>query len=209
MSLINDALKRARDAQAQAPPPPPSTPEFRPVEPAQMIKHGPSLTLIVTACIALILAGLLMWQWLSKSPPTNSVAAKTAPAGPSAAPTTTTANMPAPTSVSAPAKAPQPPPPTEANLVANVTPVSEISTSAIPAVQQSAPVPVPVIEPAPKPAPPRLQAIVFRRTRPSAMISGKTLFVGDKFGDLRVVAISADSATLVGGGQTNVLILPQ
>jgi len=82
-------------------------------------------------------------------------------------------------------------------------------TGAEAAVQQSAPVSVPVIEPAPKPAPPRLQAIVFRRTRPSAMISGKTLFVGDKFGDLRVVAISPDSATLVGGGQTNVLILPQ
>jgi hypothetical protein len=41
------------------------------------------------------------------------------------------------------------------------------------------------------------------------MISGKTLFVGDKLGDLRVVAIDKESATLVGGGQTNVLSLPE
>jgi hypothetical protein len=211
MSLINDALKRARDAQAQAPPPPPaSTPEFRPVEPAQMVRPGPSLTLIVTACIALILGGLLMWQWLSKSPPTKPVPAKAAPAEAPSLPPTTTANASMPPPASVPTKTPQPPPPIQANLVANAAPpTSEISTSAIAAVQQSAPLSVPVIEPAPKLTPPRLQAIVYRRTRPSAMISGKTLFVGDKFGDLRVVAISADSATLVGGGQTNVLILPQ
>jgi hypothetical protein len=41
------------------------------------------------------------------------------------------------------------------------------------------------------------------------MIGGKTLFVGDKLGDLRVVAIDKESATLVGAGQTNVLSLPE
>jgi hypothetical protein len=210
MSLINDALKRAREAQAQAPPPPASNLEFRPVEPAQLVKHGPSLTLIATACLALILGGLLMWQWLGKSNATKPVVAKAAPAVQPAPPPTTTAPMPTPPPVSAPAQAPQPPAIPETKLVASApAPASEISTSAIPAVQPGAPVPVAVIEPPSKPAPPRLQAIVFRRTRPSAMISGKTLFVGDKFGDFRVVAISEDSATLVGGGQTNVLVLPQ
>jgi hypothetical protein len=63
--------------------------------------------------------------------------------------------------------------------------------------------------PPPKPAPLRLQAIIFSPKRPSAMISGKTLFVGDKLGDLRVVAIDQDSATLAGAGQTNVLSLPE
>ena len=61
----------------------------------------------------------------------------------------------------------------------------------------------------PKPAPLRLQAIVFNPRRPSAMVSGKTLFVGDKLGDLRVVSISKDSAILVGGGQTNILTLSE
>jgi hypothetical protein len=63
--------------------------------------------------------------------------------------------------------------------------------------------------PPPKPAPLRLQAIVFNPSRPSAMVSGKTLFIGDKLGEFRVVAIDQESATLVGGGQTNVLSLPE
>ncbi len=41
------------------------------------------------------------------------------------------------------------------------------------------------------------------------MISGKTLFIGDKLGELRLVAIDPQSATLIGSGQTNVLTLPQ
>jgi hypothetical protein len=61
----------------------------------------------------------------------------------------------------------------------------------------------------PKPAPLRLQAIIFTPRRPSAMISGRTLFIGDKLGDLRVVAIGKDSATLAGAGQTNILSLPE
>jgi hypothetical protein len=65
------------------------------------------------------------------------------------------------------------------------------------------------ITPPPKPAPLRLQAIIFNPKRPSALISGKTLFIGDKLGDSRVVAIDQDSATLVGGGKTNVLSLPE
>ena len=61
----------------------------------------------------------------------------------------------------------------------------------------------------PKPAPLRLQGIFFHPKRPSAIISGKTVFIGDKVGDLRVVAIEPDGATLVGAGQTNVLSLSQ
>ena len=41
------------------------------------------------------------------------------------------------------------------------------------------------------------------------MISGKTLFVGDKLGALRVAAIDHESATLVGAGQTNILSLAE
>jgi hypothetical protein len=59
------------------------------------------------------------------------------------------------------------------------------------------------------PAPLRLQAIIFNPRRPSAMISGKTLFIGDKLGDLRVAAISKESAILVGAGKTNVLTLAE
>jgi hypothetical protein len=41
------------------------------------------------------------------------------------------------------------------------------------------------------------------------MISGKTLFVGDKLGDLRVMAIDRQSITLAGAGQTNILSLSE
>ena len=61
----------------------------------------------------------------------------------------------------------------------------------------------------PKPAPLRLQAIVYNPKRPSVLISGKTLFIGDKLGDLRVAAIDQESATLVGVDQTNVFSLPK
>jgi hypothetical protein len=66
-----------------------------------------------------------------------------------------------------------------------------------------------VIQAPPKPAPLRLQGIVFNPASPSAMISGKTVFVGDKLGEMRVVAINQLSATLVGNGETNVLTLAQ
>jgi len=60
-----------------------------------------------------------------------------------------------------------------------------------------------------KPAPLKLQGIVFNPNRPSAVINGRTLFIGDKIRDMRVVAITPDSATLAGGGHTNVLSLAE
>jgi hypothetical protein len=62
---------------------------------------------------------------------------------------------------------------------------------------------------APKLAPLKLQGITYDRRRPSAVISGRTVFVGDRLRDMRVVSIQADSATLVGQGRTNVLSLAE
>jgi hypothetical protein len=39
------------------------------------------------------------------------------------------------------------------------------------------------------------------------MILGQTLFIGERIGDWKLVAVGRDSATLVAGGQTNVLRL--
>jgi hypothetical protein len=58
---------------------------------------------------------------------------------------------------------------------------------------------------APKTSLPRLQGIFFHATRPSAIMNGKSVFVGDKVGEFRVTAITRDSATVVGAGQTNIL----
>jgi hypothetical protein len=61
----------------------------------------------------------------------------------------------------------------------------------------------------PKPAPLTLQGIVFNPRRPSVVINGKTLFVGDRIGQFRVAAIRPDSATLVASGRTNLLSMEQ
>jgi hypothetical protein len=77
-----------------------------------------------------------------------------------------------------------------------------------PAKPDSTPSPATPAAPAPSgPRPIRLQGIVYDPSRPSAMINGKTLFVGDRLGAMQVVAIDRNSATLVGGGQTNLLTL--
>jgi hypothetical protein len=56
----------------------------------------------------------------------------------------------------------------------------------------------------PKPPPLKLQGIVFSK-RPSAVINGKTFFVGDRLREFRVVAITPETAILTSGGRTNVL----
>jgi hypothetical protein len=61
----------------------------------------------------------------------------------------------------------------------------------------------------PKPAPLRLQGIVFNPSHPSALINGKTVYIGDKVGGFQVSEISQNSATLINAGQTNLLELAQ
>ena len=54
---------------------------------------------------------------------------------------------------------------------------------------------------------PKLQAIVFNSSRPSAIINKKTVFVGSHVADFRVASITVDSVTLINESQTNVLTL--
>jgi len=58
-----------------------------------------------------------------------------------------------------------------------------------------------------QPPGPRLQGILFAATRPCAIVSGKTVFVGDHVGGFRVAAILKDSVTLQSETETNVLSL--
>jgi hypothetical protein len=209
MSLINDALRRAKDTQQEAPLPP--TPElpFRPVEPArQSARRGPGLLRPGALAVVALVALLFAWQWAQKHDSTGSIEvnARTARIA-NAIPAPTSAAKPIP--AAQPASLPSPATGTSANLAADTTPAATEAPLADPeksevtnAAAMTQPTP-------PKPAPLRLQAIVFNPKRPSAMISGKTLFVGDKLGALRVVAIGRENATLVGAGQTNVLSLAQ
>ena len=212
MSLINDALKRAKEAQQQAPPPPSTQMQFRPVEPAQRARHGLGLLVPAALAVVALLALIFVWQWAQAR---TAAEPREARALPRPAPSLRTRSP----AVAAPAAQPSPPAqpsprPDAVTDVANLLPVTSSTTPASPPLAQeqesndtnSAAIAPP---PPPKPAPLRLQAIVFNPKRPSVLINGKTLFIGDKLGDARVVAIDQESATLVGAGKTNVLTLAE
>jgi hypothetical protein len=204
MSLINDALKRANAAQQQTTPPP--IPRLQPAESSQYARH--SVGLMVPAALVLIaLVGLfLVWQRAEHARLVQAVAASrlnvaagdgnpegSSPMATNALPAAITNVSPQPGETPAPASAPAP------------APQAPGATASVGGVTNSVAAPPPPS----KPAPPRLQAIFFTPPSPSVMIGGKTLLVGDRLGELRVVAITQDSATLAGAGQTNVLRLPE
>jgi hypothetical protein len=229
MSLVNDALKRAKAAQQQrqqsaAADLPPL--HFRPAEHSpESVRRAGLLMPILLAAVAL--AGLfLVWQTYQRShqsPVVTVAAASPQPPEPASA----VPGTPAPAPASAPAPSPAPlgsassapgsgsatstPPgasaavPAPAISAPDAAPEPATNSSSSPAPATS-PSPAPIAEP-PKPAPPRLQAIVYSPTRPSALIGGRTLFLGDHIGDQRVQQITQDTVTLVGNGQTNVLTL--
>jgi hypothetical protein len=217
MSMINDALRRAQAAQPQPPPPPMAPVPPRPVEPAQHARHNLGLMVPVSLAMVALFALLFVWQWAQRArhatelQEARALVAPTAPA--TIAPESTT------TVPEAPASAPQPTPvpPPQANPALDTTGADEVPAATPPKPpppsltrkdESELTQPAAIAAPVPKPTPLRLQAIVFNPKRPSALINSKTLFVGDKLGDARVVAIGKNSATLVGGGRTNVLILP-
>jgi hypothetical protein len=176
MSLINDALKRAKQAQRDSPNAPQSRVQFRPVEPGQQsLKKNHTAIWIALVIIAGLIIGFVVRQLTRENnttTPKEVKAREIVPAKP----------VPQENSPSAPGGA----------------------STAKSGAQEAAPA-IPIYqEPMPTP---KLQAVVSDPKRPSAIISGKSVFVGDKYGDLRVVAISQEGVKLVGGGQTNVLVL--
>ena len=197
MSLINDALKRAKQAQEQAPPPSTPGPQFRPAEPAQFARHGVGFMLPVGLALVALLTLLLVWQ-LSR----NHDSVRALQAGPPAA---SPAAPPATPMVAAPPATPPASPVTEPAATAPSAPatpaaaVAETSSTNSPAPAEISP---------PKPPPLRLQAVVLDPKRPSALVNGKTLFLGDRIGAFRLMALDQESATLVSQEETNVLSLP-
>ena len=217
MSLINDALRRAKDAQQEAPLPPSHDLPYRPVEPAQQsARRGPGLLRPCALAAVALVALLFAWQWVQKHDSTGSIEANARTARivnaipappPASAPALASAAQPNP--AVQPASLPSPATGAAATLAADTTSTATEAPLADPEEGQVTNTTAMTPPPPPKPVPLRLQAIVFNPKRPSAMVSGKTLFVGDKLGSLRVVAIDRESATLVGAGQTNVLSLAQ
>jgi hypothetical protein len=230
MSLVNEALKRAKQAQPPPSLPPSAGPQLRPVEPAQQCLRGVGLALPVLCALAAMLAILFVgWAYRqhASASPAAAVAQPTAPVqpAPAAAPAVppAPAQVPVASSVSLPPPgAPAPGEPRQTSTPAlpaaaqvGAAPASTLTSAASDA-SAAAELPAPATNapavaelPVPKPAPLRLQAILYHPTRPSAMIGGKTVFLGDKVGEARVASITAESVTLIGSGRTNVLNLAQ
>lgn len=184
MSLINEALKRAQEAK---PPPPPEHPNLplRPVEPEQQMVRGVGL-LVPGLLAALALLGLfLVWQvWQRQS--------VQAPGQ------TEWSVLPVRANTTKPAPLPEPAPPPAA-------------TEPAPAVKETnAPAATTNVITAP-PLPPipamKLQGIVVSPRNSSALINGRTLFIGENIGAATVVKIEAKTVTLSHPGTTNIVLM--
>jgi hypothetical protein len=163
MSLINDALKQARQPQSNNPPsgsPPPLPPVESPP------RGGINWFLLTLIVLLLVAAGFLFGLSLSKSTslsPTN-VAKRSHPR--------------------------------QIEVVSNSLPVVTNAPSGSNAVIA-----------VPPPPEPKLQGILFAPTRPSAIVDGRTVFVGGHVSGFRVTAISKNDVTLENGTKTKVLRL--
>ena len=188
MSLINEALKRAR----QVPVAPAPELHFRPVEAPPAARRTFGLMLpVVLAGVALV-ALLLVWQLSHRSASSDGNPAVASVTEPTPAAITPPAD-------SAPAQTSKLP------TAASPAPVPDSPAAAATATNAA-----PAAEPPPPPPPPlKLQGVVYNPQKPSALINGRTVFIGDRVRDFRVVAISSGTATLVGAGQTNVLSLAE
>jgi hypothetical protein len=182
MSLINDALRRAREQQKKSPP---KGPAPSPVPAADTGHHWYFILFIV---LLLIVAGILIF-----------LATRSHPGQPASLPSshTTEASPPPTLPASIPPRAPAAP---GITVPAPVVAAAAVATT-------SAPPPITVLAP---PAGPRLQGILYNVAQPTAIISGKTVRVGSTVGGYKVKAIFPTEVDLIGPDQsvTN-LMLPQ
>jgi hypothetical protein len=201
-------LKRAKLAQQQAPATTAPALQLRQLEPAPAPSSWrvPGLVLPLAMAAVALFGLLFVWQLSQRSDSPNLVAAKSPTAAPAPAPA-----APATAAPVAPQVVVQQTPPAQPVPSASPTPAVPETSATSDAPKDAAPSAMLTVADAPPAGPPplKLQAIIFNPRRPSALISGRIAFLGDKFGDLRVVGITRTSATLAGAGQTKVLSLPE
>lgn len=199
MSLINDALKRAKQNQETNPPATPPL-EFRPVEPAQGEGRRTSLLLVGLSLVMVAIVGMcaaLVWYVSQKNGPALRVEASANPR--SVAPRTNTPAQPAP----------KPKPPVTVANPANTPPaVTETVEAASVANEPVVTAVVAAVEPL-KSAPLKLQGIFFNPKNPSAVVNGRTVYLGERTGGFFVLAISPTSVTFANSTATNVLSLSE
>ena len=194
MSLINDALRRAKqttkgqseDSSAGAP-----------MEPVQLPQGSSSQfaskKFPIVLAIILLAGGFFYWERAQNKVSTNNVSSEPAKIVLISANPTTPVPEPVVTSVI------EPPKKTANQLVNSVT--TERTNNVTEAITV-------VATPAP-PSPPqlKLQGIFYRLNNSTALINGKTVGVGQIISGVRVLKIDRQSVTLEWSGQTNVLTM--
>jgi hypothetical protein len=199
MSLINEALKRARRAQPAAPSS--VTPPLQPVEAPPLVDTRGGLGLPILVGLTLMISAVLLCRWFAGERVTQVRARSDGRLAMGA---------------EAAAAQPQPPAPQDPPALAPVASIAGTESApstnvvAAPAVEPAATNNAAVeVNNAPPPVIYKLQGIFFTRRDPSALINGKTVFVGNRVGDARVVLIEKDAVTIVNtAGETNLLELP-
>lgn len=193
MSLVNDALKRAKQAQKKTSQNPEEGPQLKPLEIAPPRRGG--MELLVPALIFLIVAaGIYFFSQLMRQHGSETPAAAPAPKEVTTAPA-----LPVP-ALKVAARETAPP----QNAAQQSSTITVIATESKPSAPSS--IVVTADAPAPKPAL-KLQAVFYDAQHPSAIIAGKTLFVGDRINGYRVAVITRLSVTLISATETNVLSL--
>lgn len=198
MSLINDALKRAKDAQQENPPATPPL-QFRPVEPGQQNNPRQTWLCFGLALVAIAILGLsaLLVRFIAQSNSSSlQVSARVADLPVARLAQTPTNPPPEPPPANPPAE-----PTIAPNMPAYIELPDEPNTNGVP-------VAAAILE-ALKPAPMKLQGIFFNPQNPSAVVSGRSVYLGDRVGSFRVMGISPVAVTLVSATATNVLSLSE
>ncbi len=190
MSLVNDALKRAKLSQPKNPTPA-IGPAFRLAEttPASRSQDILFSTLVV---VILLLGGVLLRQWSNAGGGELKVRARTFPnayaANPASQQSLIPVQLPVPPVMIAP----------ENTAVASEPAVTDGTVPAVAA------------EPLQQPNTFKLQSVLYLSGNPSAVINGKVVHVHSSVNDARVVAIAPGTVTLVTAeGHTNVLAMPE
>lgn len=219
MSLINDALKRARQAHQENSAPAVRAPDLRPVEPPQQATQARPGLLVPAVLVVVALTGLLLclilWKKQGPTATAESPGSITAAARTAIEPVKQTAAV-APVDRTGPAAG--------ATAALNVAsrldnpPTSEpsatgpkLGNSAAATTNQAvniADVPAtnhPAAAEAPSVPPLKLQSIVFNPRSPSALINGRVVFVGDRVREFHVAAIRRAEVVLT-GVQTNLTL---
>jgi len=212
MSLINDALKRAKQGQQQNPF---GGQPIRPLQPADYAARSNyplRFALAVLLVAALALSGWFFWKWWRSSGESHQTAGVEST---TAAENSKTSAKPVPrkqlikVSTNIVVRTNSVGSPQSEALAQAVSSNSSISAPQTNVVAFASPTNVAT------PAPPspfadlKLQSIIFSEDKRAAGINGELLYVGDEIRGARVRKIERQSVTVERNGETNVLRLPR